>query len=178
MSINERGQISVALKRITKKLELSGITIGPPVSEKKIQKFEEFCNATLPESYRRFISEVGSVCTMFGGFELNAIGENIELEDLSKPFMLSKEWMWEYDTTASPEQIELFAYNGTIELVDIGCAQTFNLIVTGKCRGEVWHFCEMGVQPCCERQDFLGWFEKWLDDGDVVDYFSDYNNQN
>ena len=51
---------------------------------------------------------------------------------------------------------------------------SYNLIVTGKCRGEVWDFADVGVQPCCERQDFLGWFELWLDDGDEVDYFKDY----
>ncbi len=62
--------------------------------------------------------------------------------------------------------------NGTLELIDIGCCQTFQLVVT--CRGEVWHFSEMGVQPCCQRQDFLGWFEKWLDEGDSVDYFAEY----
>ncbi len=64
--------------------------------------------------------------------------------------------------------------NGTLELIDIGCCQTFQLVVTGPCRGEVWHFSEMGVQPCCQRQDFLGWFEKWLDEGDSVDYFAEY----
>ena len=30
------------------------------------------------------------------------------------------------------------------------------------------------VQPCCERQDFLGWFELWLDQQESVDYFQDY----
>lgn len=37
----------------------------------------------------------------------------------------------------------------------------------------------MGFRRCGrpalrERQDFLGWFELWLDDGDEVDYFKDY----
>ena len=31
-----------------------------------------------------------------------------------------------------------------------------------------------GVQPCCERQDFLGWFELWLDNQDETDYYKDY----
>ena len=51
---------------------------------------------------------------------------------------------------------------------------TYQLIVTGPCRGEVWNFCDVGVQPCWERQDFLGWFELWLDDQEAVDYFKDY----
>lgn len=48
------------------------------------------------------------------------------------------------------------------------------MIVTGTCRGEVWNFTDVGVQPCCERQDFLGWFELWLDHQDETDYFKDY----
>ncbi len=40
--------------------------------------------------------------------------------------------------------------------------------------GEVWNFTDVGVQPCCERQDFLGWFELWLDHQDETDYFKDY----
>ena len=39
---------------------------------------------------------------------------------------------------------------------------------------EVWNFTDVGVQPCCERQDFLGWFELWLDYQDKTDYFKDY----
>jgi len=51
---------------------------------------------------------------------------------------------------------------------------SYNLIVSGKCRGEVWDFTDVGVQPCCERQDFFGWFELWLDEGEDADYFKDY----
>ena len=51
---------------------------------------------------------------------------------------------------------------------------SYNLIVTGKCRGEVWNFTDVGVQPCCERQDFLGWFELWLDYQEETDYFKDF----
>ena len=64
--------------------------------------------------------------------------------------------------------------NGQLELIDVGDSMRYNLIVTGQCRGEVWCFTDVGVQPCCERQDFLGWFELWLDMQDDVDYFKDY----
>ena len=62
-----------------------------------------------------------------------------------------------------------------LELIDIGCGQTFCLIVTGPCRGEIWHFTDVGIQPCCRRQDFLGWLEKWLDEGDDADCFAEYS---
>lgn len=35
-------------------------------------------------------------------------------------------------------------------------------------------FSDVGVTPCCERKDFLGWFDLWLDMQDNVDYFKDY----
>ena len=72
------------------------------------------------------------------------------------------------------EEMETKVYQGELELIDTGCCTSYNLIVTGKCRGEVWSFSDVGVQPCCERQDFLGWFELWLDCQDETDYFKDY----
>ena len=50
----------------------------------------------------------------------------------------------------------------------------YGLIVTGACRGEVWNLSDVGAQPCCPRQDFLGWFELWLDNQEQTDYFKDY----
>lgn len=71
-------------------------------------------------------------------------------------------------------EMETEVYQGEFELIDIGDSISCNLIVTGECRGEVWNFCDVSVQPCCERQDFLGWFELWLDHQDNTDYFKDY----
>ena len=51
---------------------------------------------------------------------------------------------------------------------------SYNLIITGNHRGEVWNFTDVGVQPCCEPQDFLGWFELWLDNQNATDYFKDF----
>ena len=38
----------------------------------------------------------------------------------------------------------------------------------------IWALCKMGVQPCCQRQDFPGWFERWLTDGDSLDYYAEF----
>ena len=110
------------------------------------------------------------------GFRLTRLAD-VEKRDLSHPFLLEEEWIWEDDDRPQRiinEEIETEVYQGEFELIDIGDSISYNLIVTGKCRGEVWNFCDVGVQPCCERQDFLGWFELWLDHQDNTDYFKDY----
>ena len=113
---------------------------------------------------------------MFEDCRLNRL-EDISCQDLSEPFMLEKFWLWEDDDRAADvieAEMRNKVYRGNIELLYMGDAMSYNLIVTGKCRGEVWNFTDVGVQLCCERQDFLGWFELWLDDQDETDYFKDY----
>ncbi|MDE6054163.1 MAG: hypothetical protein K2G55_10460 [Lachnospiraceae bacterium] len=91
--------------------------------------------------------------------------------------MLEKFWLWEDDDRAADvieAEMQNKVYRGNIELLYMGEAMSYNPIVTGKCRGEVWNFTDVDVQPCCEQQDFLGWFELWLDDQDETDYFKDY----
>ena len=102
---------------------------------------------------------------------------SVKGKDLSWPFMLEEFWLWEEDDREEDiinEEMETKVYQGEIELINLGCGMSYNLIVSGKCRGEVWNFTDVGVQPCCERQDFLGWFELWLDCQDETDYFKDY----
>lgn len=96
-----------------------------------------------------------------------------QMEKLSCPFPFENEWIWEAEENPPALRMREIEH-GNLELIDIGCGQTFHLVISGNCRGEVWHFCEMGIQPCCRRQDFLGWFEKWLDGGDDVCYFEEY----
>ena len=110
---------------------------------------------------------------MLDGFPLNRL-DDMDWENLSAPFMLEDAWIWEDDDTVIPEQIEVMAGEGNIELISIVDSMSYHLIVTGKCRGEVWNFTDVGVQPCCERQDFLGWFELWLNEQENTDYFKDY----
>lgn len=176
MPIYKQEDYAQVIKRIKGKIALLGIEMGETVSEKEIQVYEEHCKIRLPLAYRMFLQEVGNGCNMLDGFRLKRL-ENMEWEDLSRPFMLENAWIWEEDDKTEQElceEIECMVYNGEIELIDIGDCMSYHLIITGKCRGEIWHFTDAGVQPCCERQDFLGWFELWLDQQDEVDYFKDY----
>ena len=177
MPVYKETEYKKVIERVKQKIAELGIEMRAVLSEEEISRFEKQCNIRLPEAYRLFLQEVGDGCEeMFDGFRLNRLAD-IEKKDLSSPFLLEKEWIWECDDRPRSiirEEMENKVYQGEIELINIGCCISYNLIVTGKCRGEVWNFCDVGVQPCCERQDFLGWFELWLDHQDETDYFKDY----
>lgn len=177
MAIYKENEYKKVIKRIKQKIADLEIEMGETLSEKEISRFEEQCNIRLPEAYRLFLQEVGDGCEdMLDGFRLNRFAD-MENRDLSHPFLLEEAWIWEADDRPQSiirEEMETKVYQGELELIDTGCCTSYNLIVTGECRGEVWSFCDAGVQPCCERQDFLGWFELWLDHQDNTDYFKDY----
>lgn len=177
MAVYEAKEYEKVIKRIQIKLNTLHIRMGECLSEKEIKAFEEKHKVTLPQAYRMFLKNVGNGCEhMFEDCPLNTL-ESSPCQDLSKPFMLEKFWLWEDDERAwdiiEAEQKEK-VYRGNMELINLGCGMSYNLIVTGSCQGEIWNFTDVGVQPCCERQDFLGWFELWLDNQDETDYFKDY----
>ena len=177
MAIYQEDEYKEVIRRVKQKIAELKIEIGATLSEEEISRFEKQCHIRLPEAYRLFLQEVGDGCDdMLDGFQLNRLSD-IEKRNLSSPFLLEEEWIWEADDRPQSvinEEMETKVYQGELELIAIGCCTSYNLIVTGKCRGEVWSFSDVGVQPCCERQDFLGWFELWLDCQDETDYFKDY----
>lgn len=159
-----------AIERIKEKAALSGIEFGKTLSESEIAEFEKKHNVRLPWAYRLFLETTGDGCkAMIDGFPLKRLNE-IECGELSKPFEPEEAWVWE-DDGSTAEEIAQRAYNGVLELIDIGDGMSFYLIVSGKCRGEVRLFTDVGVQPLRGHPDFLAWFELWLDLRDEVDYF-------
>lgn len=172
MPIYEKEKYNEVITRIRSKIFQRDIVMGECLTENEILEFEKACNIRLPEAYRIFLQEIGDGCKMLDGFYLNSL-KDIEKKDLSQPFMLQEAFIWE-DENVTENQIRELTGNGHIELIDIGDCITYELLVSGKMQGEVWNFTDVGVQPCCERQDFLGWFELWLDEQNEVDYFKDY----
>lgn len=177
MPIYEPKDYDMVIKRIQEKIDILHIKMGKCLSEEEIVAFEDCNKIQLPQAYRMFLKKVGDGCErMIDKCCLNSL-ENSPCQNLSKPFMLEKFWIWEDDDRDSgmiESDLENKVYRGNIELIKLGDCISFNLIITGKCRGEVWNFSDVGVQPCSERQDFLGWFELWVDNQDETDYFKDY----
>lgn len=169
------------IERIKAKIAQKNIDLGPTVSEADIIAFERACNTRLPQAYRLFLLEVGDgwCDPVMGHVSTGSIHRLAEIErkDLSLPMTLTDGWLWEVEEDEeqlSDESFERKLGNQGVELMDEGCGMTYELITAGPCAGEVWSFSDVGVSPCCERQDFLGWFEFWLDSDGDPDYFKDY----
>ena len=178
MPIYKSTDYEQVISRIKSKVMTLGIKMGDVLSEEEIVNFEEQHGVPLPQAYRMFLKKVGNGCNMIDGFQLHSLSD-IKAQGLSQPFMLDDVWIWEDDDAEWEDIVKIMEakLKGQFELIDIGDGMSYNLIVTGQCQGEVWNFADVGVQPCCERQDFLGWFELWLDMQDDVDYFKDYNDE-
>ena len=177
MPVYETKDYENVIKRIQEKIGALHIQMGDCLSEEAVAAFEASHKVQLPQAYRMFLKHVGNGCKrMFQDRCLNSL-ENCPCENLPEPFLLENFWLWEDDDRDEDiieAEMENKVYRGNMELINLGCGMSYCLIITGKCRGEVWNFTDVGVQPCCERQDFLGWFELWLDNQDKTDYFKDY----
>lgn len=177
MSVYKPEDYEKVIERIQRKISERNIEMGECLTEEEIVSFENCHNVKLPQAYRMFLQRVGNGCKhMFYGRRLNDL-ESCPHQELPEPFLLEKFWIWE-DDERDEEIIEADmqnkVYRGNIELINLGCGISYNLIITGSNQGEVWNFTDVGVQPCCEPQDFLGWFELWLDHQDATDYFKDF----
>ena len=93
---------------------------------------------------------------MIDGFQLRPIGEwKFDPEGISKSFSFEQAWIWEDDY--DEEKIKQIVY-GNIELIDIGDAQSWNIIISGPQKGQMWLFSDVGIQPCAPPKSLLEWF--------------------
>jgi hypothetical protein len=191
-------QTSDALKRIGQKIErlrtldtgfsLFGAVshhyrLGTALTESALQAMEREFGVTLPTAYRQFLRQIGhgGAGPYYGLFTLNdEDSENItSVESLSQPFTWTEAFnaagrenscedgVDEFVETDEFQQMDL---PGALYISNYGCALRFFLIVTGPCKGEVWHDWrgeDSGVYPAVDatgrRLGFLEWYERWLD---------------
>jgi SMI1 / KNR4 family (SUKH-1) len=150
-----------------------GRAFGPPLAEAEIRAFERRHGIELPEGFRRFLQVVGNGGDGPPTYGLTRLGEVPdrlhpdferdwrELPHIAEPFPLTEAWGWEgeeYDEARRDA-----ARHGSLNLGHDGCGMYWLLIVTGRERGQVWAFTDVGVCPQEPRRDFLQWVEAWLD---------------
>ena len=152
------------------KMKSKNIERNELVSLEEIKSFEKKNNIELPNELVSFYTTISNGCKMLDGFNLRKLDEwKFKKGQLNSDFPFTEPWIWEDDeNTGKLKQIE----NGNIELIDIGDSQTWNIIVSGKEKGKMWFFTDVGIQPCAPAMDFLTWFEFWLDGNE--DYFQDF----
>lgn len=161
--------ISEDIQRIKLKVQEEGIIINEPISLKEITNFVHN-NCILPEELILFYTEIGNGCEMIDGFYLKRL-EELEIDEnkIKEEFIFTKYWIWEDNETKA-----LFnkVGSGNIELINIGDSQSWNIVINGEERGQMWFFTDVGIQPCAPKRSFLSWFEYWLDGND--DYFEEF----
>ncbi len=164
------GDISYSINTIKKKMHDKNIEASKPVTIDKIREYEEKNHILLPKELVLFYTEICNGCKMIDGFELLSLEAwKCDSEKVSENFPFEKCWIWEDDY--DEERLKQIT-NGNIELIDIGDAQSWNIIVEGNEKGRMWLFTDVGIQPCSPAMNLIQWFEAWLDGED--DYFKDY----
>ena len=162
--------INEDIQRIKLKIQKEGVITKGPISIHEIKKFENNYNLILPEELVLFYTEIGNGCEMIDGFYLKGL-EELEFDEnkVKEEFKFTKYWIWEDD-----EVNDLLdkVGSGNIELIDIGDSQSWNIIITGEERSQMWFFTDVGIQPCAPKRSFISWFEYWLEGSD--NYFGEF----
>ncbi|MEV0648506.1 SMI1/KNR4 family protein [Phytomonospora sp. NPDC050363] len=138
------------------------LRVAPLVPEGDIADFEARHGVKLPEGYRRFLTEVSG-----GG-----VGPGYGLSTLSSNDHPSCDYATESAVRDGNPDVAAWLrafgedddpWAGTIEIAYHGCADFTRLVLTGPERGRV--FCANRDAEDCTfaADDFLDWYETWLD---------------
>ena len=182
MPIHNPNEYPAIIARLRTKLSEKSVVMGPTLDEAEIEAFEIACSTRLPEAYRLFLQQVGDGCddtvlaNGIGIYSLKRLADTA-VKDLSHTVTINDYWLWEAEEDEALLTNEAFDErlgNQGVLLLDQGCGDTYQLITACKWADEVWNFCDVGAGPCCERQDFLGWLELWVDSDFDADFFKDY----
>ena len=172
-------QINIQLKQINELIAKTGGHLNPKLSEKELIAFEQIYGITLPLEYRSFVLNIGDGGLILPEYSKNLVNRRnwllkplreskLSKELLSTPFPYTESWNWEggegeYDIEADTEGKYHLTKCGNIELFDIGDGASWNLIVNGTCKGEVWSFSEVGIFLPSERMNFYDWIINWFE---------------
>jgi hypothetical protein len=152
--------------------------LGAPLSEADLHSFERQLGVSLPSEYRAFLTQLGhrGAGPYYGLFALDDQDpQNITtIDNLAEPFPWKDAFNGEAsdDAIVDYSDIEFLEMSlpGALYLCHYGCGLRVFLVVTGSCRGEVWHDFRddsRGVYPVASqdgrRLTFLECYEQWLD---------------
>jgi HEAT repeat protein len=153
--------------------EKHAFRLNPVLSEQAIQAFEQKHRVSLPEDYRDFLQQAGNggAGPFYGILPLEEYASLFHC-DLSSPSPLcpasTSGWSKQ---KIDPPDVELPDppddwLNGSLALVNQGCAYCAVLIVTGPSRGRVVYVNLDTTDKVyfVHHRDFLSWYERWLDE--------------
>ncbi len=164
---------SSVIKAIKRQLATQDAHLLPPLPEEEVEAFETQFQIRLPESYRRFLLEIGDAGDGPPDYGLLPLARTVQTYDgkilhPQKPFPLAAYWVWEDDEEVDEQLLGSVFADGHLYLGTDGCGQDWVLIVSGEERGNIWQIAGVGAQPCVPRRDFLSWYQYWLLGGKIV----------
>jgi hypothetical protein len=156
---------------------------GTPLGWDAVHAFEEQQGIVLPEPYRTCVAEITDGAAGPPDYGMVKLGKRCVTaspeRDLTKPFPLTKAWVWEDDKRPYEELrplLDAVYDHGSLVLGTDGCAMYWHLIVTGPHRGHVRHIVSVGAQPfgaefdyTTARSGFAGWVRHWVEGKDWFD---------
>lgn len=177
------------LESVIAALASRNVHLNPPVSIQVVRDIEKKYSIKLPQEYVEFVTKVGNGGVLPDSSGLKQLSQYLypidqcNFEKASIPFPYNISWDWghddNYDSIKDPERKVQITQNGHFALVspDDGEGYTWNLIVTGECRGEVWAFSDWKM--CRGKSvDFLDWVLDCVVNGFRGDHYIDPENFN
>lgn len=154
----------IKLRELQELLSEEECDLSPAITHNEVMQFEKDHHISLPEEYIAFLTNIAE------GGEIRSIGEIIPIRDIKisasqiiEPFPYTRPWNWALDgydidsiDKSSGSKYDAIS-KGTMTLFDEGDGGTWFLVVTGQCKGEMWHKCDFGIQPTDKRLGFLEW---------------------
>jgi len=164
-------EIKTAVAEVRERLDKLGVIPRPPLKRDTVRTFQEENGIKLSREYTAFLTKIGDGFEVTLGsftYRFPPLSEvRFDPERVKKRFSYREAWVWEDDDSATDKKISAATRNGQIELVDCGCGRSFNLIVCGGAKGEVWDVNDVGIAPYGNGLDFLDWIKDFLD-GKVI----------
>ncbi|QKW32840.1 HEAT repeat domain-containing protein [Actinomadura sp. NAK00032] len=153
--------------------EKHGYRLKPPLPESTVAAFEAEHDIVLPDTYRRFITELGdggagpsygllTLADAYAEVSDSFPGHLVEPSPFVPGMHYAQDWwdrFWGPDDRPDPLQ-------GTLAIVHHGCTSYTQLVVSGPGRGRLVNVDLNGVPApyVLEDNDFLSWYERWLDE--------------
>jgi len=164
-------EMKSAIEEIKERLNKLGVIPRPPLKRDAINAFQEKVGIKLPKEYTAFLTKIGDgfkVTFDHFTYDFPPLAEvEFDSECVKKRFSHREAWIWDDDDNATDKKIAAATQNGQLKLVDCGCGRSFNLIVCGGAKGEVWDVADVGIGPYGNGLDFLDWIRDFLD-GKVI----------
>jgi hypothetical protein len=142
--------------------------LRPPRPERDVEVLEASHGIRLPESYRRFVLEIGDggAGPGYGLRPLPRADSTSDRLSTPSPFVPGEWYGDDWWDDFSDRDDEPDPLQGTLTVVSHGCAGFTQLVVTGPGRGRLVNV-DLDGEPApyvLEDADFHTWYERWLDE--------------